>query len=129
MAQRTLWHPEADTPFCVQLVYVERALLPACIQRPDLAGRKSLQLCVATVGPAPDSGSAFDASSPSHTLQNRGRKLQHADSRIFVGFHADGNPVCLRKRIGNYFKILTIEPDTAGCPVSKILHVCANLGN
>ena len=74
------------------------------------------------------SGGAPNAS-PSHALQNRGRKLQNANTRIFFGFHADGNPVSLWKRIGDHFKVLTIEPDTAVGPIAKILHVCADLGN
>lgn len=74
------------------------------------------------------SGGAFDAST-SHALQNRGRKLQHANSRIFLGFHADCNPVGLWKRIGNHFKVLAIEPDTAGGPIAKILNIRADLGN
>lgn len=74
------------------------------------------------------SGGALNAS-PSDALQNRGRKLQNANSRIFLGFHADCNPVSLWKRIGDHFKVLTIEPDTAVSPIAKILHVCADLGN
>jgi hypothetical protein len=120
MRPRTLRKEEADTPgLCGVCLWGAGTVapLPAAPNR----RRQERQL-------EKYSGGALSPS-PSHALQNRGRKLQNASSRIFLGFHADCNPVSLWKRIGDHFKVLTIEPDTALGPIAKILHVCADLGN
>ena len=74
------------------------------------------------------SGRALGAS-PSHALQNGCRQLQHANPGIVLRFHVDCNPIGLRKRIGNHFKFLTIQPDAPGSPIPKILNTRANFGN